>query len=85
MYGYLAKRLALVFPTLIMVTMLVFLLMRLIPGDPAYLRLIGADGDAAFTRNNRTTSAPSWAPISRFPNSMDAGYGTCCGWTSVCP
>ena len=50
MYGYLAKRLALVFPTLILVTMLVFLLMRLVPGDPAYLRLIGADGDAEFTQ-----------------------------------
>jgi len=51
MYGYLAKRLALVFPTLILVTLLVFLLMRLVPGDPAYLRLIGADGDAAFTQD----------------------------------
>ena len=50
MYGYLAKRLALVFPTLILVTLLVFLLMRLVPGDPAYLRLIGADGDAEFTQ-----------------------------------
>jgi len=50
MYGYLAKRLALVLPTLILVTMLVFLLMRLVPGDPAYLRLIGADGDAEFSQ-----------------------------------
>jgi peptide/nickel transport system permease protein len=30
--------------------MLVFVLMRLIPGDPAYLRLIGSDGDAEFTQ-----------------------------------
>ena len=50
MNSYLVKRLLLVFPTLVLVTMLVFLLMRLIPGDPAYLRLIGSDGDAEFTQ-----------------------------------
>jgi len=50
MNNYLVKRLLLVVPTLILVTILVFLLMRLIPGDPAYLRLIGTDGDAEFTQ-----------------------------------
>ena len=50
MNSYLVKRLLLVFPTLVLVTMLVFVLMRLIPGDPAYLRLIGSDGDAEFTQ-----------------------------------
>ena len=50
MNSYLVKRLLLVVPTLILVTILVFLLMRLIPGDPAYLRLIGTDGDAEFTQ-----------------------------------
>ena len=49
MNAYLAKRLLLVIPTLFLVTVMVFILMRLVPGDPAYLRLIGADGDAAFT------------------------------------
>ena len=42
---YVVKRLLLVIPTLI----LVFSLMRVIPGAPAYLRLIG-DGDAEFTQ-----------------------------------
>ena len=46
---YVAKRLLLVIPTLILGTILVFALMRVIPGDPAYLRLIG-DGDAEFTQ-----------------------------------
>lgn len=50
MQGYVAKRVLLFIPTLILVTMLVFALMRLIPGDPAYLRLAGADGIAQFTR-----------------------------------
>ena len=50
MNAYLAKRLFLFVPTIILVTLLVFLLMRLVPGDPAYLRLIGTDGDAAFTQ-----------------------------------
>ena len=50
MNSYLVKRLLLCIPTLILVTMLVFVLMRLIPGDPAYLRLIGSDGDAEFTQ-----------------------------------
>ena len=50
MNSYLVKRLLLCVPTLILVTMLVFVLMRLIPGDPAYLRLIGSDGDAEFTQ-----------------------------------
>jgi len=50
MNSYFVKRLLLCVPTLILVTMLVFVLMRLIPGDPAYLRLIGSDGDAEFTQ-----------------------------------
>ena len=49
MNTYIMKRLALFIPTLLLVTIIVFALMRLIPGDPAYLRLIGTDGDAEFT------------------------------------
>ena len=47
---YVVKRLLLFIPTLLLVTIIVFSLMRLIPGDPAYLRLIGTDGDADFTQ-----------------------------------
>ena len=47
---YVVKRLVLFIPTLLLVTIIVFALMRLIPGYPAYLRLIGSDGDAEFTQ-----------------------------------
>ena len=49
MHIYLAKRVLLFVPTLILVTLMVFSLMRLIPGDPAYLLLAGSDGEGQFT------------------------------------
>ena len=49
MRQYLAKRLLLYFPTILLVTLLVFGLMRVIPGEPALLILGGASGDANFT------------------------------------
>jgi len=46
MLGYMFKRLLLTLPTLLLVSVGVFLLIRLIPGDPA-LVLLGNDADAA--------------------------------------
>jgi peptide/nickel transport system permease protein len=46
MLGYIFKRLLLALPTLLLVSVGVFLLIRLIPGDPA-LVLLGNDADAA--------------------------------------
>ena len=46
MLGYIFKRLLLALPTLLLVSVAVFLLIRLIPGDPA-LVLLGNDADAA--------------------------------------
>jgi peptide/nickel transport system permease protein len=46
MLGYIFKRLLLTLPTLLLVSVGVFLLIRLIPGDPA-LVLLGEDADAA--------------------------------------
>jgi len=46
MLGYIFKRLLLTLPTLLLVSIAVFLLIRLIPGDPA-LVLLGNDADAA--------------------------------------
>ena len=46
---YLVKRLLLYLPTILLVTLLVFGLMRVIPGEPALLILGGASGDANFT------------------------------------
>ena len=49
MRQYLVKRLLLYLPTILLVTLLVFGLMRVIPGEPALLILGGASGDANFT------------------------------------
>ena len=39
MHAYIAKRILMVIPTMIMVTMLIFVILRLIPGDPALVLL----------------------------------------------
>ena len=49
MQSYIAKRTLLFIPTVIMVTVLVFIVMRLIPGDPALLLLAGESGEGTFT------------------------------------
>jgi peptide/nickel transport system permease protein len=53
MLGYIFKRLLLTLPTLLLVSVGVFLLIRLIPGDPA-LVLLGQDADAAALAGLRT-------------------------------
>lgn len=53
MLGYILKRLLLTLPTLLLVSVGVFLLIRLIPGDPA-LVLLGQDADTASLANLRT-------------------------------
>ena len=53
MLGYIFKRLLLTLPTLLLVSVGVFLLIRLIPGDPA-LVLLGQDADAASLASLRT-------------------------------
>jgi peptide/nickel transport system permease protein len=42
---YIARRLLLFVPMLFLLTLLVFLLMRVIPGDPALLILAGTSGE----------------------------------------
>ena len=49
MRGYVAKRIFLFIPTLFLVTALVFLLLRIIPGDPARLLLSGEEGLQEYT------------------------------------
>ena len=53
MLGYILKRLLLTLPTLLLVSVGVFLLIRLIPGDPA-LVLLGQDADPAALASLRT-------------------------------
>ena len=46
---YLAKRLALFIPTVVLVSVMVFLIMNIIPGDPAMMILMGEQGERDFT------------------------------------
>src|SRR5262249_26779812 len=45
---YVSRRLLLCVPAIFAVTVMVFLLMRVIPGDPALVILAGASGDGSF-------------------------------------
>ncbi len=50
MQAYIAKRCLLFIPTLLMATLLAFLLLRVIPGDPALVKLAGETGESRFTQ-----------------------------------
>src|SRR5262249_17946634 len=50
MQAYIAKRCLLFVPTLLMATLVAFLLLRVIPGDPALVNLAGETGDSSFTQ-----------------------------------
>jgi peptide/nickel transport system permease protein len=50
MQAYIAKRCLLFIPTLLMATLMAFLLLRIIPGDPALVKLAGETGDSSFTQ-----------------------------------
>jgi peptide/nickel transport system permease protein len=50
MYVYVGKRLALFIPTMILISIVVFVIMRLIPGDPAIQLLSGDLGGSSFTQ-----------------------------------
>ena len=50
MQRYIATRLLLFIPTILLVTLVVFLLMRVMPGDPALLILAGTEGDGSYTQ-----------------------------------
>jgi peptide/nickel transport system permease protein len=49
---YIAKRLLLCIPAILAVTVMVFLLMRVIPGDPALLILAGTSGEGSFKKED---------------------------------
>ena len=49
MHTYVIKRLLLFIPTMILISIVVFVIMRLIPGDPAIQLLAGALGDAEYS------------------------------------
>jgi peptide/nickel transport system permease protein len=47
---YIAQRILLYIPMILLVTILAFVLMRVIPGDPALMILAGVTGDGSFTQ-----------------------------------
>jgi len=49
MRAYALKRIGLVIPTLVLVSIIIFVAMRVLPGDPAVLKLIGLDGEGSYT------------------------------------
>src|SRR5690242_1281434 len=52
MQAYIAKRFLLFIPTLLLATLLAFLLLRVMPGDPALVKLAGETGDASFSQQD---------------------------------
>ena len=50
MQAYITKRCLLFIPTLLMATLMAFLLLRVIPGDPALVKLAGETGESSFTQ-----------------------------------
>ena len=52
MQGYIIRRLLLFIPTMLVVTLVVFLFMRIIPGDPALLILTGHTGEGSYTQQD---------------------------------
>ena len=59
MYRYIIKRLLLVIPTLFGAAVLVFVLLRLIPGDMCELRLAGTGGYFDPSRRSRSAATSS--------------------------
>ena len=51
MQQYLTKRLLLFIPTIILVSLIAFVMLRIVPGDPAVARLAGPFGDAQYTQD----------------------------------
>lgn len=49
MRAYLVKRILMFFPTLILLTVIVFIILRVVPGDPAVLILGGEDAEESYT------------------------------------
>ena len=54
MQEYIAKRLALFIPTILLVTIIVFVVMRLVPGDPA-IAILEGEGGGSYTQEDLDT------------------------------
>ena len=73
MTQYTLKRIGLFFPTLLLMTMLVFVVMRIIPGDPA-IALLEGDGGGSYTLQDlENLREENWAPIGTWLSNMSVG------------
>jgi len=74
MLNFLARRLVQLIPTLFFVSVLIFSLQQLLPGDPA-LVMAGEERDSG---SDRSKSASSIGSISRCRSSTSTGSRACC-------
>ena len=77
MQGYIIRRLLLFIPTMLVVTLVVFLFMRIIPGDPALLILTGHTGEGSYTQQDLDNLRAKLGTDKPFMNSTGDGYGAC--------
>ena len=68
MTQYVLKRVGLFIPTVILASLLIFALMRILPGDPALLKLLGDEGSVHFTqedldRERAKLGTDRWLPV----------------------
>lgn len=52
MQAYMMRRLVLFFPTLLFLSLIVFVIMRIVPGDPAEAILAGPTGEGSYTQED---------------------------------
>lgn len=80
MKKYVLKRLLSLIPTIFIVSVVIFLLVHLTPGDPA-AAMLGEDATAAEIAALR--SIRSWGWMTRSSCSISAGWAIVCGSTSA--
>ena len=61
-FTYILKRILLIIPTLVVILLVTFVLVRLLPGDPASAMLGDRTLDADVVRINTTGSVPVFCP-----------------------
>ena len=79
MVGFIVRRLLATIPVLLIVAVLVFLMLRLTPGDPAAILA----GDAASMPNRSPPSARASASIARCLVQFESGSASCCKASSA--
>jgi ABC-type dipeptide/oligopeptide/nickel transport system permease component len=74
MLQFILRRLGLVIPTFIGITLLTFAFVHMIPGDPVMIMA----GERGISLNVMRSCWPNWASISRCGSSTSTISGACC-------